>query len=62
MGKELLRDRLNNVIKSGLTAKSISLKTGIATDILSRYKNGHIGLTYEDAEKLNEFLDKVIIP
>lgn len=36
-------------------------KTGITTDILSRFKNGHICLCDADASKLESYLDKVVI-
>ena len=57
-----LRKKLNVIIASGLAAKAISAKTGIGTDYLSRFKNGHICLCEDDANKLEEYLDKVVIP
>lgn len=62
MNQELLRNRLNDVIASGLIAKAIAARTGITTDVLSRFKNGHVCLCEDDAEKLKSYLDKVIIP
>ena len=62
MNQELLREKLNTVIASGLMAKAISNKTGITTDILSRFKNGHICLCQSDADKLETYLSQVIIP
>lgn len=49
-------------ISKGLMAKAISNKTGITTDILSRFKNGHICLCDTDALKLESYLDQVVIP
>lgn len=57
-----LREKLNVTIASGLVAKAIAAKTGIATDCLSRFKNGHICLCEDDANRLKAYLDKVIIP
>lgn len=57
-----LREKLNATIASGLVAKAIAAKTGIATDYLSRFKNGHICLCEGDANMLEAYLDKVIIP
>lgn len=57
-----LREKLNFTIASGLVAKAIATKTGIATDYLSRFKNGHIYLCPRDAERLEAYLDKVVIP
>ena len=62
MDQELLRNRLNNVIASGLIAKAIAARTGITTDVLSRFKNGHVCLCEDDAEKLKSYLDMVVIP
>ena len=57
-----LREKLCVIITKGLMAKAISDKTGITTDILSRFKNGHICLCDADASKLESYLDKVVIP
>lgn len=62
MDQELLRERLNSVVASGLIAKAISKHTNIATDVLSRFKNGYVCLCPSDAEKLKLYLDKVVIP
>lgn len=62
MDQELLRNELKNVIASGLVAKAISRGTNISTDILSRFKNGHICLCLSDADKLKAYLDRVVIP
>lgn len=57
-----LRELLCMTISKGLMAKAISNKTGITTDILSRFKNGHICLCDTDALKLESYLDQVVIP
>lgn len=57
-----LREKLNTIISDGLVAKAIAAKTGIAMDILSRFKNGHICLREPDASRLEEYLDKVVLP
>ena len=62
MDQELLRERLNDVIASGLVAKAISKHTNITTDVLSRFKNGHVCLCPNDANNLKSYLDKVVIP
>ncbi len=62
MDQELLRERLNDVIASGLVAKAISKHTNITTDVLSRFKNGHVCLCPNDADKLKAYLDHVVIP
>ena len=62
MNENELRTKLISIIAKGLMAKAISDKTGITTDILSRFKNGHICLCDSDASKLESYLDMVVIP
>ena len=62
MDQELLRERLNDVIASGLVAKAISKHTNITTDVLSRFKNGYVCLCSDDADRLKTYLDQVVIP
>lgn len=62
MSQNELRENLCITISKGLMAKAISNKTGITTDILSRFKNGHICLCDTDALKLESYLDQVVIP
>jgi hypothetical protein len=62
MNQNELRKKLCTIIANGLMAKAISSKTGITTDILSRFKNGHICLCDADASKLESYLNKVVIP
>lgn len=60
--QDLLRDRLNSVIASGLAAKAISKRTGITTDVMSRFKNGHVCLCECDKNRLEDYLNKVALP
>lgn len=60
--QDLLRDKLNHVIASGLVARAISKRTGITTDVLSRFKNGHVCLCENDKNRLEAYLDKVVLP
>lgn len=62
MNQNELREKLNDTIANGLMAKAIASKTKITTDILSRFKNGHICLCEDDAEVLEAYLDKIVIP
>lgn len=62
MNQDRLREKLNSIVASGLTAKAIAKKTDISTDNLSRFRNGHICLVADDAERLKVYLDKVVIP
>lgn len=62
MNQNDLRKKLSGVIADGLVAKAIAVKTGIAVDILSRFKNGHVCLNQSDAIRLEKYLDRVIIP
>lgn len=62
MNQESLREQLNDVIASGLVAKAIAKQTNITADVLSRFKNGHVCLCPDDAQRLEAYLDKVVIP
>lgn len=62
MNQDSLREKLNSIVASGLTAKAIAKSTGISTDNLSRFRNGHICLVVDDANRLKAYLDKVVIP
>lgn len=62
MTQEELRNKLATTISSGLSAVSISRATNISRIDLSRFKNGQIYLTMENAEKLKRFLEQIKIP
>lgn len=57
-----LREKLNATIASGLVSKAIAAKTKITPEYLSQFKNGHICLCEDDANRLDAYLDKVVIP
>ena len=62
MNQEELREKLSEIISSGLSAVAISNVTGISKIDLSRFKNGQINLIDADADKLNKYLSLVHIP
>lgn len=62
MNQEELREKLSDIISSGLSAVAISNVTGISKIDLSRFKNGQINLIDADADKLNKYLSLVHIP
>ena len=62
MYQDELRNRLSQTISNGLSASAISKTTDISTIDLSRFKNGQICLIELVAERLEEYLDKVVIP
>lgn len=62
MNQDTLRKKLSEIIESGLSASAISKVTNISRIDLSRFKNRQICLIDYDAEKLKEYLDKVVIP
>lgn len=62
MDQEKLREKLSDIISSGLSAVAISNVTGIGKIDLSRFKNGQINLIDADADKLNKYLSLVHIP
>ena len=60
--QDSLREKLNHVIASGLVAKAISIRTGVSTDVLSRFKNWYVCLCVDDANNLKNYLDKLSLP
>lgn len=62
MDQEILRKRLKETIASGLVARAISRQTGIAPNVLSRFKNGHTRLGLGEAKILEAYLNEVEIP
>lgn len=62
MNQEELKEQLLRIIDSGLHARAIAKYTGISYDLLAKYKRGKLYLCPSDAEKLKDYLDKVVIP
>ena len=62
MNQEELKEKLINIVMSGLSAKAISKHTDITYDILAKFKQGKLYLCPNDANRLEQYLDKVIIP
>ena len=62
MDQEGLKLKLINVIDSGLNARPIAKKINITYDILAKFKQGRLYLAPKDYEKLESYLDMVVIP
>lgn len=62
MNQEDIRNKLSDVLNSGLSATAISRVTGIDKIDLSRFKNRQINLINEDLDRLEKYLDLVQIP
>lgn len=62
MNQEVLKEKLIKTITSGLSARAISKHTHITYDILAKFKQGKLYLCPSDAERLEAYLDKVVIP
>ena len=62
MDQEELRSKLIDIVEAGLYARAIAKKTGITYDILAKFKQGKLYLTPKDYQKLEIYLDKVVIP
>ncbi len=60
--QENLKNKFISIVKAGLSAKSIAENTEIDYKDLSRFKNGHICLCEDEANRLQAYLDKVVIP
>lgn len=59
---DALRDKLNDIVESGLSAKAIAKNIGFSENDLSRFRNHKLCLRRTDAEILSNYLDKVVIP
>lgn len=59
---DALRDKLNDIVESGLSAKAIAKNIGFSENDLSRFRNHKLCLRRADAEILSNYLDKVVIP
>lgn len=62
MNQDALRLQLINLLDFGMKLGAIAKNINISTIDLSRFKNGHIYLTRENAEKLERFLGEINIP
>lgn len=62
VNQEKLKEQLLHIIDSGLNARAIARHTGISYDLLAKYKKGRLYLCPSDADKLQAYLDKVVIP
>lgn len=62
MYQKELRNKFVSTVQAGLSAKSIAKYTDIDYKDLSRFKNGHICLCENEANRLQAYLDKVVIP
>lgn len=62
MFQQDLRNKFISIVQAGLSAKSIAEYVDIDYKDLSRFKNGHICLCEDDADRLEKYLDRVVIP
>lgn len=59
---DALREKLNDIVESGLSAKAIAKNIGFSENDLSRFRNHRLCLRRADAEILSHYLDQVVIP
>lgn len=59
---DALRDKLNEIVESGLSAKAIAKNIGFSENDISRFRNYRLCLKRSDAEILSNYLDKIVIP
>ena len=62
MNQEEIREKLLEIVSSGLSVNSISKVTNISRIDLSRFKNRQINLIDSDLATLEKFLEQVNIP
>lgn len=59
---DALRDKLNEIVESGLSAKAIAQNVGFSERDLSRFRNHKLCIRRSDAEILLNYLNKIVIP
>ncbi len=62
MDQDLIRIHLIKILSLGMKLSAIAERTKINAIDLSRFKNGQIYLKKDNAERLNNYLEKVNIP
>lgn len=62
MDQDLIRIHLIKILSLGMKLSAIAERTRINAIDLSRFKNGQIYLKKDNAERLNNYLEKVNIP
>ncbi len=59
---DALRDKLDEIIESGLSAKAIAKNIGFSENNLSRFRNHKLCIRRAEAEILLNYLNKIVIP
>ena len=62
MNQDELREKFNRILSLGLVAKAISPRVNIGAEMLSKFKKGHVNLSNSACIRLNNYLDRVVIP
>lgn len=62
MNQDILRIQFIDILQSGMKLGAIAKMSNVKPNDLSRFKNGHAYLKRESAERLKEYLDKVVLP
>ena len=59
---DLVRQKLIDIMNSGLKLKAIALNVGVDSSDLSHFKNGRNSLKDSDIHLVSDYLDNVVIP
>ena len=62
MNQDILRNHFIDILQSGMKLGAVAKAANVDPNDLSRFKNGHAYLKKESAERLKDYLDRVVIP
>lgn len=62
MNQDILRNQFIDILQLGMKLGAIAKMSNVKPNDLSRFKNGHAYLKRECAERLQAYLEKVVIP
>lgn len=62
MDQDILRNHFIDILQSGMKLGAVAKATNVNPNDLSRFRNGHAYLKKDNAERLKEYLDNVMIP
>lgn len=62
MDQDILRNHFIDILQSGMKLGAVAKAINVNPNDLSRFRNGHAYLKKDNAERLKEYLDNVMIP
>lgn len=62
MNQDILRNQFIDILQFGMKLGAVAKAANVNPNDLSRFKNGHAYLKKDNAERLKDYLDNVVIP